>query len=377
MGRVNKEGAQDGGWDPPPPRWTKRSSLLTCPERVLPARPGGLPGAPQGGIIPLPRFSPLFHGRLPGKWGRVDPPPPSPPPSRLGSPQAAVPKGRRKRSHPPPPRGEKVAIAPNLQRGCPQAPRPELPGRSRRPPLARPAAFRTHPRRSGSSRSWAAGWWWPPGGTSPRWGGRCSWRRQRRQRSPEPGSEDGVSSAGTERRGPGTWPDSRRARCTLGNGRERPRPSAPRRLAAGWRSRSPRGGSGRPGEGRAHGAPVVLSPPRGAAQAAWFPARRGAVKRSLQRSANAEGGVGHGAFLSLKLFLRPFGGMHPRFLVAWRRAEGRAARRERLRAEAASETRGEWQRSRRCISAVWVAERLISNSYCLVLWKGAIDLTDV
>lgn len=73
-----------------------------------------------------------------------------------------------------------------------------------------------------------------------------------RRSSPEPGSEDGASSAGTERRGPGTWPDSHRARCTLGSGGSGPAGPAPRPPAAVSAEAAPAvpGGGGRPRYGR-------------------------------------------------------------------------------------------------------------------------------
>lgn len=52
---------------------------------------------------------------------------------------------------------------------------------------------------------------------------------------PEPGSEDGASSAGTERRGPGTWP-GRPAPVHAGNGgTARPAPPRPPLTGRGQR----------------------------------------------------------------------------------------------------------------------------------------------
>lgn len=62
---------------------------------------------------------------------------------------------------------------------------------------------------------------------------------------PEPGSEDGASSAGTERRGPGTWPGSP-APVHAGKRGERPprpRPAPPSRRGRPG-SRGPGGAEG-------------------------------------------------------------------------------------------------------------------------------------
>lgn len=69
---------------------------------------------------------------------------------------------------------------------------------------------------------------------------------------PEPGSEDGASSAGTERRGPGTWPGSP-APVHAGKRGERPPRPAPRR---------PHGGAApaAAGRGERRGAAAGLSP---------------------------------------------------------------------------------------------------------------------
>lgn len=60
---------------------------------------------------------------------------------------------------------------------------------------------------------------------------------------PEPGSEDGASSAGTERRGPGTWPGSPAPVHAGKRGERPPRPAPPSR----------RGRPGSRGPGRAEG----------------------------------------------------------------------------------------------------------------------------
>lgn len=176
------------------------------------------PGAPSG-VNPLPAF-PRFTRAASRASETGGTPPPTPAAARRAHPRGAVFRGRSQHPAAAASSGRCRPAPARLPRGSAARSRPASP--APRPPHA-PAQERLF--QILSSRMMMAARW-----------DRSPVRRKmfmaaaaEAAAQPEPGSEDGASSAGTERRGPGTWPGSPAPVHAGKRGERPPRPAPPSR----------------------------------------------------------------------------------------------------------------------------------------------------